>query len=64
MMSTIANAIGALKTSAPAPMPTLRVIPDAKNFSARTVYKGKASSRRPLRSVGRRPAALREGLRL
>jgi hypothetical protein len=42
MMSTIANAIAAPKTSAPVPsLPTLRVIPDAENFSARTAYKGK-----------------------
>ena len=41
-MTTIANAIGALKTPAPAPSsPKLRVIPDAENFSAKTVYKGK-----------------------
>lgn len=42
-MSTIPNAIGALKTSsAPIPTtPTLRAIPDAENFSARTTYKGK-----------------------
>jgi hypothetical protein len=42
-MSTIANAIGALKTSsAPAPTtPMLRAIPDAENFGARTAYKGK-----------------------
>jgi hypothetical protein len=42
-MSTSANAIGALKTSsAPAPtISTLRAIPDAENFGARTAYKGK-----------------------
>src|SRR5262245_46836543 len=42
-MSTIANAIGALKGSASVDTnpPKLRLIPDAENFSARTVYKGK-----------------------
>ena len=40
-MSTIANAIGALKGSADTNPPKLRLIPDAENFSAKTVYKGK-----------------------
>jgi hypothetical protein len=42
-MSTIANAIGALKGSADTNPPKLRTIPDAENFSAKTVYKGKGS---------------------
>ena len=40
-MSTIANALGALKGSADTNPPKLRPIPDAENFSAKTVYKGK-----------------------
>lgn len=40
-MSTIANAIGALKGSPETNPAKLRVIPDAENFSAKTVYKGK-----------------------
>jgi hypothetical protein len=41
-MSTIANAIGAItKGSAEPNPPKLRLIPDAENFSAKTVYKGK-----------------------
>jgi hypothetical protein len=41
-MSTVANTMTAPKTSAPAPgSPKLRVIPEAENFSAKTLYKGK-----------------------
>ena len=40
-MSTIANAIGVIKGSAEVNPPKLRAIPDAENFSAKTVYKGK-----------------------
>lgn len=41
-MSTVANTMTAPKTSAPAPIsPKLRVIPEAENFSAKTLYKGK-----------------------
>ena len=41
-MSTVANTMTAPKTSVPAPSsPKLRVIPEAENFSAKTLYKGK-----------------------
>jgi hypothetical protein len=41
-MSTVANTMTAPKTSAPTPSsPKLRVIPEAENFSAKTLYKGK-----------------------
>jgi hypothetical protein len=41
-MSTVANTMTAPKTSASAPSsPKLRVIPEAENFSAKTIYKGK-----------------------
>jgi hypothetical protein len=41
-MSTVANTMTAPKTSAPAPSsPKLRIIPEAENFSAKTLYKGK-----------------------
>ena len=41
-MSTVANTMTAPKTSAPAPSsPKLRVIPEAENVSAKTLYKGK-----------------------
>jgi hypothetical protein len=41
-MSTVANTMTAPKTSATAPIsPKLRVIPEAENFSAKTLYKGK-----------------------
>ena len=41
-MSTVANTLTAPKTSVPAPSsPKLRVIPEAENFSAKTLYKGK-----------------------
>ena len=40
-MSTITNAIGAIKSSTETSHPKLRVIPDAENFSAKTAYKGK-----------------------
>ncbi len=41
-MSTVANTMTAPKASVPAPSSAkLRVIPEAENFSAKTVYKGK-----------------------
>jgi hypothetical protein len=41
-MSTVANTMTAPKTSAPTQSsPKLRVIPEAENFSAKTLYKGK-----------------------
>ena len=41
-MSTVATTMTAPKTSAPAPsLPKLRVIPEAENFSAKTIYKSK-----------------------
>ena len=41
-MSNVATTMTAPKTSAPAPSsPKLRVIPEAENFSAKTVYKSK-----------------------